>query len=328
MDATYGRGRRAEAIVARLAAAQHGVFSRGQALDAGFSRQSIGRRLDVGRWISADWAVYRPATTPASWDLTIMAACLSGPAVASHRAAARLWSLPGFGDAVPEVTAYRHRRRKADALVWHESFYLDERRDTTTLDGIPVTSATRTIVDLSIVATVAQIEVALDDVCHRGLTTTTRVGAEVDRLRRHAGDGRIRAVLEMKVADAMGSSVRAAESPLESRTARVLRSSGLPAPAPQFEVFDGRQFVGRVDFAWPEQMVALEVDGFAFHSDRTAWEKDRSRQSRLAAAGWRVHHVTHERLADPDSIIAELRRSMCVPVARIAGFRDAQRAAG
>lgn len=180
------------------------------------------------------------------------------------------------------------------------------------MSGVPVTSATRTIVDLSAVATINEIEIALDDACHRGLTTTARVGAEVDRLRRKVGTGHIRAVLNLKVSDAAGAQAASAESPLESRTGILLRASDLPQPVPQFEVFDRRQFVARVDFAWPEHLIALEVDGFSVHGNRAAWERDRERQSRLAAIGWRVHHVTHERLTDPDSIVAELRRSIGV----------------
>lgn len=298
-------------IVARLTVAQHGVFAREQALAAGFSAKNIDYRLRTGRWICVDAGVYRPASTPRSWELTLMATCISGPVVASHRAAARLWRFPGFSTASPEVTAYRHLRRRSLSVVWHESRYLDQRRDATMLDGIPVTSVTRTLVDLSTVATVEEIEIALDDVCHRGLTTTARVGAEVERLRRKTGNDRIQSVLELKVTDAVGLRKATAESPLESRTAILLRASDLPRPVPQFEVFDGPRFVARVDFAWPAQQVALEVDGFSVHGNRDAWEKDRARQSRLAAVGWRVLHVTHERLADPEAVLVELRRSVC-----------------
>jgi hypothetical protein len=293
--------------VARHAVAQHGVFSRAQAIEAGFTARMITRRLMSDRWASADRAVYRATATPVSWELTVMAACLGGPAVASHRSAARLWRFPGFHSAPAEVTAYRHRRRRAPTVVWHESRYLTEMRDTTVLHCIPTTSATRTIIDLSSVATMQEIEIALDDACHRGLTTTTRVANEMDRMQRLIGTGRIRSVLELKVADGAP-----AESPLESRTAMILRSSGLPLPTPQFEVFDGATFVGRVDFAWPDHRVVLEVDGFSVHGDRQAWDRDLERRSRLATAGWRVHHVTHSRLAHPVGIIAELRRSLSV----------------
>lgn len=89
MDAAHGRGTWAEATIARYASMQHGVFSREQALEAGFSRRNIGYRLEIGRWVSADNAVYRPATTPNCWHLIVMAACLGGPAAASHRGSGR-----------------------------------------------------------------------------------------------------------------------------------------------------------------------------------------------------------------------------------------------
>ncbi|MCU1457365.1 MAG: hypothetical protein JWL73_1457 [Actinomycetia bacterium] len=268
----------------------------------------IGYRLERARWLPADAGVYRAATTPASWNLTVMAACLAGPAVASHRAAARIWGLPGFSQAPAEVTAYRHRRRKPAAVVWHESFFLEGSRDTTTLDGIGVTSATRTIIDLSSVVPSRDVEIALDDACHRGLTSLASVGKDLERLRRRFGTTDIRAVLELKISEGSPS----AESPLESRAAIILRDSGLPRATPQFEIIDGSQFVARVDFAWPDHRVVLEVDSVAFHADRCAWERDLARQSRLAAAGWRVHRVTHQALNDPAGIVGDLRRSLCV----------------
>jgi G:T-mismatch repair DNA endonuclease (very short patch repair protein) len=234
-----------------------------------------------------------------------MAACLAGPAVASHRAAARLWRLPGFETAQAEVTAYRHRRRHRTRVLLHESRFLDEYRDTTVVDGIPVTTATRTIVDLSRVATVEEMELALDNARHRGLTDATRVRQELDRLQRRNGTKRIEAVLELKIAD-----IAPPESPLESRTAIVLREGGLPTPTAQFEVHDSEGFVGRVDFAWPDRRLVLEVDGFAIHGNRAAWERDQRRQNRLVAAGWRVLRISHERLADPEVVVAELRRSL------------------
>ncbi len=308
MDASHGRAARAEATIARVAESQYGLFSRAQALSAGFTPRMITTRLSGLRWSKVDSSVYTSSTNPTSWEAELMAACLGGPAVASHGAAARLWALPGFSAAVREVTAYRHRRRKANAVIWHESRFLEEGRDTTTIVGIPVTSATRTIVDLSRVASVDAIEIALDNACHRGLTSLSRVGEEVERLRRRYGSDNIRSVLELKIAD--GDTL--AESPLETRAAIILRNSGLPIPTPQFEIFDRSEFVGRADFAWPEQRVVLEVDGFAVHGVRETWNQDLRRRSRLAAAGWRVHHVTHADLAEPAVFVALLRKSLCV----------------
>jgi len=67
--------------------------------------------------------------------------------------------------------------------------------------------------------------------------------------------------------------------------------------------------VGRheVDFLWPEQRLIVEVDGFAFHSSRAAFERDRVRDAELTAAGYRVVRITWQRLVnEPEAVIATL----------------------
>jgi very-short-patch-repair endonuclease len=73
----------------------------------------------------------------------------------------------------------------------------------------------------------------------------------------------------------------------------VLLDAGLPAPIAQHPVnVDGRRY--RLDFAWPEQRVAMEVDGFGPHSSYAAFHDDRRRDLALQGDGWRVLHVTEE----------------------------------
>ncbi len=77
-------------VLGRLAKSQHGVFTRRQALEAGFTPGEVDGRVNRQAWIGVDYAVYRAAETPTSWHQRLMAACLGGPAVASHRSAAAL----------------------------------------------------------------------------------------------------------------------------------------------------------------------------------------------------------------------------------------------
>ena len=65
----------------------------------------------------------------------------------------------------------------------------------------------------------------------------------------------------------------------------------------------GRE-IYRIDFAYPEQMVAIEADGWAYHSDRISWSADQVRANVLTVRGWRVlrfteHDVSHR----PDWVI-------------------------
>jgi very-short-patch-repair endonuclease len=85
----------------------------------------------------------------------------------------------------------------------------------------------------------------------------------------------------------------ALESRLEVKVARLLRGAGLPEPERQWKVsVGGRRY--RLDFAWPSRRVALEADGRASHATPRAFQRDRTRWTLLASAGWRVMVVTWE----------------------------------
>ena len=60
----------------------------------------------------------------------------------------------------------------------------------------------------------------------------------------------------------------------------------------------------RVDFAYPAARVAIEADGFRWHSSRQQWDRDRARRNALTAMGWTVLNVTWAELRDnPDAVI-------------------------
>ncbi len=66
-----------------------------------------------------------------------------------------------------------------------------------------------------------------------------------------------------------------------------------------------------IDVAFPARRLAVEVDGWAWHSgvDRFRW--DRQRQNALVNAGWRVLRFTwHDFTARPEAVIAEIRAAL------------------
>jgi len=75
--------------------------------------------------------------------------------------------------------------------------------------------------------------------------------------------------------------------------------------------------LAEIDFADPRLMIAIEVDGRAFHSDRRSFERDRERQNLLTLRGWVVLRFTWERLVnDPDGVIAEVEAVRALGLAR------------
>jgi hypothetical protein len=85
-----------------------------------------------------------------------------------------------------------------------------------------------------------------------------------------------------------------AESPMESEARLAMIDGGLPTPELQYEIIDGNGDLRRVDFAWPDQRVAVEYDGLEWHSGPEAMRKDRRRQAALLDVEWIIIAIVFE----------------------------------
>jgi hypothetical protein len=86
----------------------------------------------------------------------------------------------------------------------------------------------------------------------------------------------------------------AAESPMESEARLMMIDGGVPAPELQREVIDRSGRLWRVDFAWPEGKLAVEYDGFDFHSDPDALRRDRQKRAALLELGWTLLSIVFD----------------------------------
>jgi len=295
-----------------LAAKHHGVFSRSQAVTAGASRGVINRRLAKRSWEPLYPGVYRFAGAPNSWPQQLVAACLAagdGSAV-SHRAAAALWRISGGDERILEVSVPKPRRARCRGVLVHQVGGL-AKVDITILDAITVTSCTRTLIDLASVVPAETLEEALDDALRRRLTNLSRLGRRIDELGRKGRPG-IGVLCGFMKTREQGGTVP--ESVIETRLLRTLRRADLPQPVCQFQVRDQDRLVARVDFAYPDIRLAIEVDGYRWHSGRARWERDLGRRNALTARGWRVIHVTSSDLTNrPELIIRMIAGALAGP---------------
>ncbi len=70
----------------------------------------------------------------------------------------------------------------------------------------------------------------------------------------------------------------------------------------------------KVDVGFPREKVALEADGWAFHSDPEAFQIDRKRQNAIALLGWQVLRFTWLDLTEhPQRVIAEIAAAIRPP---------------
>jgi len=299
------------AAVGRLAAAQHAVLSRAQALALGASLQEIRHRVDVGAWRRVHAGVYAIAGSPKTYEQRLVAACLAiGPeAAASHRAAATVHGLLSYRDPPVEVTTTRLRSPELDGVVVHRLADLHERW-VQRVDGVRVTTVARTLVDLGAVAAPRTVEAAFDRAAGRRLVQYRDVRDAMLAVARQGrrGVGTIRPLLAARIGRTLPAGV------LEARMASLLRNAHLPPAEHEFLVTDDHGgFIAVVDFAYVDQRIAIEVDGHEFHSAPRAVDHGNARDRLLVAARWAVLHfswndVEHhpERVADE---IRDVRRT-------------------
>lgn len=221
---------------------------------------------------------------------------VAGPSAAvSHEVAARTWGIELVEDGPQRLTVPRNRGR-LQIPGWEVVRSDLSGGEVEEINGVRTTTPLRTVLDLCRVLVLAHAVVAADSALRLTLfSTETLLGA----LTTARGRG---AACPRRVAPAVDAT---SGSVLETLLRLVLRDAGLE-PVPQFVVLDARgRFLARVDFCWPACRLIVEADGFAYHSDRAAYRRDRERLNDLERCGWRVLRFTWEDVLHwPEHVVA------------------------
>ena len=292
-----------------VAQTQFGVFSLEQALQAGIDESTLRKRVARGALTRVQPTVFAfPGSAP-SWQRDATSLVLSAPdlAAASHKTAAFVWGLSSIQPERAEIVTVRHRRiHRRDPQV-HESKDL-EIGDVVVIDGIPVTTAVRTVVDVGATASQRYVEHCLDTGLRLELFSLSEVRSFIKRVARSGrnGIGKIRPLVKERIGWDTTS-----ESALEDRFRRLIADSDLPEPTPQYRVREGPTIVCRADFAYPDRQILIELDGERYHMDRATFQRDREKQNRAHALGWVVYRFTWRQLVDtPAVVIATLATAL------------------
>lgn len=276
-------------MIHELLRRQFGVVSREQARAEGLSDSAIGRLMAKGEWERVHRGVFRHCVVGPSWEGDVIAAALATDGIASHRTAARLWGLEGFGRWKPEMTIRRGSRRRRDGVIVHESTQFD-RRDAVVRSGIVCTGIERTILDLGAVLRPLALEKASESALRQRLTTWPRLHQCLNGHSRRGRDGCgvLRALLERRYGDPV-----VPLSTWSRDVANRLYDTALPKPLLEYRITDAfGQLILQVDLAFPIEKVAIELDSIAFHLGRSAFERDKRVRNELRRLGWVVLEVT------------------------------------
>ena len=293
-------GAEADRAIAAVAAGQYGVVTYKQLVACGLGRGAIHRRVEAQRLQRLWRGVYAFGHSQLRLEGRLLGAVLtSGEGAAlSIRSAADRWGCLATARRRIDVTvATRSGRRGQPGIDLHCVRRLDE-RDVTVLDGIPITTVARTLVDLCAVVPPRMVERALEQSYVLQLIAP---GSIEDALERAPGR-RTAALRSLLAAETRAPTLTRSE--LEEAFLALCRRGGLPDP----EV-NARLHGYEVDFLWRKQRRVIEVDGYAFHSVRGAFERDRRKDVDLELAGFPVTRFTHNQVVhEPEDTLRRAQR--------------------
>jgi len=272
---------------AAVAARQHGVITLHQLEHCGLGPSAIQVRVAARRLQRLWRGVYafgHRELRPEGRALAAVLAC-GAEAALSCRSASDQWGMLATARVAIEVTvATRGGRLRRRGIDLHCVRRLDE-RDVTVLDGIPITTPARTLVDLCAVVPDRRVERALEQARVLQLIAPGAIEGALER-----AVGRKTAALTRLLA-AETRTPTLTRSELEEAFLELCRGGGLPEP--EVNVYlHGYE----VDFLWRRQRRVVELDGYAFHSGRRAFGRDRRKDIDLELAGFPVTRFTHQQV--------------------------------
>jgi hypothetical protein len=276
----------ARLALGRIAASQRGLFSVAQASEIGVNNAQLLRAESSGALRRVRRGVYAMAGIALSpWEEIVAAALAAGPdAVVSHASAAAVHRFEYGPLGRVELTLPRHGHSRPPGVTVHRSTDLAQ-EDIVERNGVLVTSAPRTLVDLAGRLEPSLTEKLLDEGLIERRWTVKQVQDCLSRARQNVpGRAQLRDLLALRAEEPNADSV------LESRVFRALE------PLMPFEVHFSTVLGGRVyviDAAWPADRVGAEVVGRAHRvASRSAFDRERRKLNELGAFGWKIAHLT------------------------------------
>ena len=283
------------------AGVSHGLLSRDAVLRNGGTDHLIQKELTARRWVEMHPGVYYLNVTPVTWRTELLAATMAaGPdAVVSHRTAGALMGLDGISTRMIELTVPYSERPVPAGVIVHRT-----RRSlpATTMDAIPTSVPERTLLDLASVLPASVLEKSVASAVRLRLLTLDDVD-EAIRLyggRGVSGTRKLRRVLRAVDGDLAGS-------PSEIDVKQLIRSAPIAQPILQLRIVRPDGVEAYPDFAWPDQMKLVEVDGLGAHWTQDQLQADLVRQNQLMQLGWQIRRFSARQVRrDPRGVLEQI----------------------
>jgi len=280
---------------------QAGIITRQQLLKHGYHEHRIDTMLRTGRLARTRWlGVYAAAGLPTSGEASQWAAVLACRGVLSHLSAATWWGIDVPADGNIHIIASTRRQGRTPHGIRIHRVPLEQGAVTERL-RMPLTTRSETVLGCLGLLPLADAGILLDRALQQRWLTIDAIERRITEAPR-PGNTQLR-----RLHKAVKTGARSEAERLMIRVLRGASIAGWTANAPV--VINGRTFV--VDFCFPAQRLAVEIDGFAYHSGVAEFRRDRQRQNILVSAGWTVLRFTWwDLLERPETVAMQVLHAL------------------
>jgi very-short-patch-repair endonuclease len=253
-------------------------------------RGTVDAWVATGRLIRLQPGVYATPFAARDWRTRVAALAHTRGAVVSHSTALALWDLlpPAAGPVHLTVGCSRSARGSAGVLL-HRAPDIGEL--TRRVSGVPVTCVERAVVDAwgsSRGPARPSLRAAAISAVRRRLCSAGDIAVELARRPRLPG--------RVELAELVQLLADGCQSELEIwGCLQVLRAPGMPPFVQQRRItVAGERFA--LDAAYDDVLLAVEMDGAAWHGSRQQREDDIRRDALLATVGWQTLRFGYARM--------------------------------
>jgi very-short-patch-repair endonuclease len=295
-----------EQRIAAIAGLQRGRVNRRQLLAAGLTPDAVEGRLRRGLLYRVHAGVYCVAhTAPVELgrETAALLACRDG-AVLSHHTAAALWRIrpPQAAQAPIHLTVAGGNACRRIGIVVHRTRKLPP-RDIRIEQRLPVTSPARTMLDMAECLTQHELEWALDEAFILRLMRPDDLEDAIDRLASRPGAAQLKRLMRARQRSGATGATRAGS---ERQFQALIRAARLPEPERNANIYGFS-----VDFLWREHNVAVEIDSYTFHMTKSAFERDRRKETVFRANRLDLARFTKVQMdQEPLAVIADVARML------------------
>lgn len=286
--------------MAATAARQRGAISHRQLIALGLSRRMIERLVGSGHLHRIHTGVYLVGHTARAPQAAEMAALLAvgHGAVLSHGTAAVLFGILEQPPPMIELTLAGRTPTGRSGLHVHRTAVLHP-SDVVRRGPLRLISPGRTLLDLATRMDGRSLRWAIEEARVRRLVSHDKLRDVLARHPGRRGAARLRTAVEELTGEATLT-----RTEIERLLHDIVRDADLPRPRANVKIHGWS-----ADLYWPEQRLVAEADGYAYHSGREAFERDRRKDAALQAAGLRVARLSWRQITrEPIAVAALLGR--------------------